>query len=290
MKRLIKIVLMVIIPLTVVIFLFYKTPFGKRLVGGHCDPLSDSCYFKGISSVYYHPQYSFLINVPGYFPLHFISLVNKIDDSDAQTFKRVKEEILFVKNMSHWTSWENSFFSDKKHVYLHGKYIRSADIESFKYIGNGFAVDKNNLYREPDNVLIEDPIIVKTSGGFKPMCFDLYGRDDKNIYYLALTYTNEIRIIEGADSESFNCLQNVYAKDKNYVYYQGKRISSDPLSFQLVGSNEYFAKDKNNVYWNGKIIEGADPNTFHQALDLDEFGGVYADKSYSYDSAGKRTK
>jgi hypothetical protein len=59
--------------------------------------------------------------------------------------------------------------------------------------------------------------------------------------------------IEGADYRSFVILNERYAKDKDFVYYEGGRIAdADPKSFEVVGPTDVRGRDKNGEYWDGK--------------------------------------
>lgn len=52
-----------------------------------------------------------------------------------------------------------------------------------------------------------------------------------------------------------------YRKYENHVYYGTDEIlNSDPNTFEII--DEKFAKDKGQLYSDGKIIEGANPDTF----------------------------
>lgn len=73
-----------------------------------------------------------------------------------------------------------------------------------------------------------------------------------------------------ADVESFQPLDRNFGKDKNNVFWKGRKQSVDYASFQIVAS---VIKDKNHVYHtNGKeynfleIVKDADPKTY-QLLD-----------------------
>jgi len=75
------------------------------------------------------------------------------------------------------------------------------------------------------------------------------------------------QIIKKADTKTFIILENIkYAKDKNFVFLEGKAIKfADPKTFEIISNNGY-SKDNKNVYLDCNIIINADPNTF-KALD-----------------------
>ena len=69
--------------------------------------------------------------------------------------------------------------------------------------------------------------------------------------------------VQGVDVNTFQVIDEIYAKDKNYVYRIGKKMEgADPQSFNVL-SNKAYSKDKFNVYAWGVKIEGADPESFY---------------------------
>lgn len=91
--------------------------------------------------------------------------------------------------------------------------------------------------------------------------------------------------IQGADPDSFEVIDQSYAKDSNYVYYDGKKIVDiPPDSVELVaseltasGANSGYIIIGGKVFCYGGVIEGADPESFTYIL------GAYAmDKHYIY--------
>lgn len=69
-------------------------------------------------------------------------------------------------------------------------------------------------------------------------------------------------IISKADAQTFEILGNeAYARDKNYVFYQGQIIhGADPESFEPLEG--LFAIDKERAYYSGDSIEGASSRDF----------------------------
>ena len=56
-------------------------------------------------------------------------------------------------------------------------------------------------------------------------------------------------------------IKSFFIKDKNNVYYQGKKFKgADPKTFEVLESGH--SKDKNNVYYYKEKIEEADSETF----------------------------
>lgn len=72
----------------------------------------------------------------------------------------------------------------------------------------------------------------------------------------------ELRIIEGADADTFQILSANFAKDKNSVFYKGRTINqADAPTFAAFGET-CFAKDKHRAFYCDNPIQGADTRTF----------------------------
>ena len=85
-----------------------------------------------------------------------------------------------------------------------------------------------------------------------------YFKDKNNVYENFYSDTGPMKIIEGADPETFILLKNdpsnskpAYAKDKTYIYCEGKKLNADYLSFEttfkITGKNT--ARDKNYNFY-----------------------------------------
>ena len=48
---------------------------------------------------------------------------------------------------------------DKKNIYFQGFVVQSADLQTFKVLGKGYAVDKNNMYSRGNKIKWNDHII-----------------------------------------------------------------------------------------------------------------------------------
>ncbi len=72
----------------------------------------------------------------------------------------------------------------------------------------------------------------------------------------------KVKTIEKADTKTFVILKNTkYAKDKNFVFLEGRIIKfANPKTFKII--NNGYSKDNKNVYLDCNIIINADPNTF----------------------------
>jgi len=112
---------------------------------------------------------------------------------------------------------------------------------------------------------IGDPVNSKVSDSY------FYHYRKNLIVYSPMGNWFELGYFESdADVESFQPLDRDFGKDKNNVFWKGRKQSVDYASFQIVAS---VIKDKNHVYHtNGKeynfleIVKDADPKTY-QLLD-----------------------
>jgi len=88
---------------------------------------------------------------------------------------------------------------------------------------------------------------------FEPLN-SIYARDKNYAYY-------EHERIAGADANTFKPLGEIYASDKNDVYYRNKRLPDErPGDFKALDGA--YAVGTNAVYWAGEVVPSADPNTF----------------------------
>lgn len=75
-----------------------------------------------------------------------------------------------------------------------------------------------------------------------------------------------VNYIEGADQETFEVLaEDIYAKDKNRVYYWSNPIpNADAETFRVLQDQQYYpyAKDKTHVFLTDWVVQDADPDTF----------------------------
>ena len=149
---------------------------------------------------------------------------------------------------------DDYFARDDKNVYFFNKKVIGVDAKTFEEVGYDIVKDKNGLHILIDSNETE----IKT----------------KNLK------------ADGIDLKTFKKLDNGYFKDKNNIYYglNGnlyKIKNADLQTFEvlnsLYSSSVYFAKDKNNVYYNGKKLDGIVPNDFEQIQSyfIKDKNGIY---------------
>lgn len=133
-----------------------------------------------------------------------------------------------------------------------------------------------------------------------------YAKDKNNVYYAGYPISWDIQtfrclseitakdknfvyekweIKENLDANSFVYFNKYYAKDKNNVYVSFQNAewwaiisTADKETFEAI--NETYAKDKNNIYVERYILPFADPATF---IVIDQKKQKSKDKNYEYE-------
>jgi len=165
---------------------------------------------------------------------------------------------------------------DKNNIYgIGGRVLEFVDYNSLIVVNDKFIKDKDNIYN-----LVTYPVVPKSIDDITPSLeivegigsyyFDYLGstiyRDNMYIYE---ENDGEFFILEGVDKETFEVINDLYAKDKNHVYdieydIEIKR-GVDPETFEAI--NEDYSKDKYSVYkWSELSL--ADPGTFEIIDDI----------------------
>ena len=221
--------------------------------------------------------------------------VVQLQDVDKNSFILVEDE---------------DFSYDKKNVYYRGRKLNDISSNGFKVvrlvnrrnIPLNFLSDNKNIYKlitvfdeETGELKSVKTAVVKNpkvdSKTFE--VFDYWGNyfhDKNNVYYENELYKIGLKKIEEADKNSFEILNDEFSKDKNNVYYYGKKmkeLSSEGLEF--VGSDFkndkdtiYFLKTKDKVY----ALKTRDGKETYEIvpLNFDVNSFRYSNADYSYSS------
>ena len=148
----------------------------------------------------------------------------------------------------------DNFGKDDKNVYFLDKKLKGIDAKTFEEISFSIVKDKNGLH-----ILLNS---------------DASGIKTRNLK------------INGLDLKTFKKLENGYYKDKNNIYYDlDNNLSTiknaDLATFEVLNSpyssSIYFAKDKNNVYYQNKKIDGLVADGFEQIQSnfIKDRNGIY---------------
>ena len=166
----------------------------------------------------------------------------KLDGANPKTFEIV----------------DDYFARDDKNVYFFNKKVIGVDAKTFEKVGYDIVKDKNGVYFLENVSEENENLEIKT----------------KNLK------------ADGIDLKTLKKLDNGYFKDKNSIYYElsgnlYKMKNVDLPTFEVLNSpyssSVYFAKDKNNVYYNGKKLDGIVPNDFEQIQSyfIKDKNGIY---------------
>ena len=159
------------------------------------------------------------------------------------------------------------------------------DKATFQEIDATYSKDKNGVY-------VWENRGWKKLEGLDPVTFEIinirgsarrYLKDKNGIYSIiySMDGDNDKLVLENLpyDPQTYEVINQLYSKDKNNIYFRGKKISgADKDTFEKIDKYNY-SKDKNNIYYNDKKIEGVDKNTFELTYD---FGSV-VNEYYSKD-------
>ena len=221
--------------------------------------------------------------------------VIQLQDVDKNSFTIVEDE---------------DFSYDKNNVYYRGRKLNDISPNGFKVVRLvnrpnlpiNFLNDNKNIYKLIDVFDEETGELksVKTAVVKNPKVdsktfevFDYWGnyfRDKNNVYYENELYKIGLKKIEDADKNSFEILNDEFSKDKNNVYYYGKKmkeLSSEGLEF--VGNDFkndkdtiYFLKTKDKVY----ALKTRDGKETYEIvpLNFDVNSFRYSNADYSYSS------
>ena len=206
----------------------------------------DDYYYKDKNNVYYESDNN----------------LYKIENADLKTF-----EILD----SSYTGYGN-FSKDKDYIYLNNKKLEEIDAKTFEKMQANLIRDKNGIYKvEKDEEKHEFKIVpINAKINFKNLkSLDWgYFKDDKNIYYFD---EDKFEKIEGADASSFEKVEySSFYKDKNYVYYNGKKIVGMDFKdienideeWSIAELDGTWIQYKDNVYYKGKKLKGISSDNF----------------------------
>ena len=170
-------------------------------------------YSKDKNNVYYHFQ--------------------KIEDVDTGTFEPEGYSI----------------GKDKMGVYYETLKVNGVDVNSFEVLKNDFFKDKNNVYYKNKKLEI-----------FKPKNFEVIDyslvKQNEDLYYFTEDENNNTKFVplesKNVDIDTFQILDDDYAKDKNNTYYKGKIFKEADVKtldkHYDENNNGYKIRDKKKVY------------------------------------------
>jgi len=204
-----------------------------------------------------------------YYKMPYYEIKSKVKDVDIESFEPLKEDRELIGDY---------YAKDNKYVYFYGKKLKDVLPEGFETVKENYVKDSKNVYKIEAEITDSIPISSDNKINTKKISLDGldvktfralengkdvtsidYFVDKNNIYY---AYEN-LEKIQGADKNSFEVLGNYIAKDKNNVYYKGKKMENvDSKSFKNFGN--FIGKDKNRVFYitGNEDIKDADASSF----------------------------
>jgi len=208
-----------------------------------------------------------------YYEMPYFEVKSKVKEADAKSFESFEDR--------NKTVMDSYYGKDNKNVYLLGKKLKNVSPKEFEILNEDYIKDDKNIYK----VKLEEALFFSSNeintkkisvDGLDVKTFRTLENDkeietnyfgDKNsVYYI---YENIDKIKE-ADRNSFKILDYYIAKDKNNVYYKGKKMENvDSESFKEFGS--FIAKDKNRVFY----IEGNEDIKDIDAASFEMMGDTY---------------
>lgn len=205
----------------------------------------------------------------------------------------------------------NYWFKDANSVYYRNKKVEG-DPETFKPLNDAIAVDKNFIYAiisyrgegietlEVDEVIKKHKIIdgeihlinetyvqignsivsAFTKNEFELNTFESITTVRKIDYWRIIVNNvliNKGIILPEIDVETFEVLDYNFLKDKNGIYYDGKKIiGADYSSFKTL--SEEYSTDGKHVYFKEAILKEANPQTFKRASEY----AIWEDGQHQY--------
>nr|WP_314114916.1 DKNYY domain-containing protein [uncultured Leptotrichia sp.] len=204
-----------------------------------------------------------------YYKIPYYEIKSKVKDVDIESFEPLKEDRELIGDY---------YAKDNKYVYFYGKKLKDVLPEGFETVKENYVKDSKNVYKIEADITDSIPISSDNKINTKKISLDGldvktfralennkdvtsidYFVDKNNIYY---AYEN-LEKIQGADKNSFEVLGNYIAKDKNNVYYKGRKMENvDSASIKTFGN--FIGKDKNRVFYitGNEDIKDADAKSF----------------------------
>ena len=213
-----------------------------------------------------------------YYKMPYYEIKSKVKDVDIESFEPLKEDRELIGDY---------YAKDNKYVYFYGKKLKDVLPEGFETVKENYVKDSKNVYKIKAEITDSIPISSDNKINTKKISLDGldvrtfralenskdvtsidYFVDKNNIYYAY----EDLEKIQGADKNSFEVLGYYIAKDKNNVYYNGKKMENvDSKSFKNFG--DFIGKDKNRVFYvaGNKDIKDVDAESFEMMGDTDYF-------------------
>ena len=210
-------------------------------------------------------------------------LDKKLKGIDAKTFEEISFSIVKDKNGLHIL-----LNSDDSGIKTRNLKISGLDLKTFKKLENGYYKDKNNIYYDLDNNLstIKNADLATFEVLNSPYSSSIYFAKDKNNVY----YQN--KKIDGLVADGFEQIQSNFIKDRNGIYKfeedeNEKSLKITPINAKIDFENlkeldwKYFGDDKNIYYFDENDFKKLD-NADVNSFERIEYTGFFKDKNNVY--------
>ncbi len=243
-----------------------------------------------------------------------IEMYYKKDNAIYCKTRTTSKDLLVTKDINSFELFSYSSTTNREHatygrdstnVYLYGKAIKDADVDTFKPLAvNGYAIDSSNVYYFGNSFPNADPKTFVLTMSYPITAYDntaiyvlgnriplitkertlliekpitaqsrIYEKTDTQVrtYYNVEEYrkSHVQRTLSEVDPKSFSIISNRYTRDNTHVYLDGIIIKdANAKTFEVLGNG--YARDNTNVYLHSQKVKSANPATFSV------IGGAYA--------------
>lgn len=177
------------------------------------------------------------------------------------------ERILNEADLQSFSILDNDYAKDKNHIFHEGLILRNRDVESFRVLPHSLTVDNLGAYHSNQ--------MISGSDGPSFRILNAYHYKDKSNVFI-YDGVNVVKL-NTIDYSSFKVIKEKYAKDKNYVLYNGNILEGiNSKQFKLLQWD--YSMDPNSVFY--KDLKVAANPTYFEVL---EYGYAKDDKSIFYE-------
>ncbi len=160
--------------------------------------------------------------------------------------------------------YDHEWACDRQNVYHLASKVRDADVHTFEVLNAIFRKDKNRIYcadgiakrGDPKTFEVLDHGTARFCGG---RCG--YARDAEHVYFHDSGEGN-VKLLRGANRDSFQVLRGGFATDGKRVYVFGRRIPKvDVATFKPLRG--HYSREANQAYYlNFEMMEQVDLESF----------------------------
>jgi DKNYY family len=177
------------------------------------------------------------------------------DGKDYFTTQRTRLKLLEADSQ-HFQYLSDGYARDTKKVFLEGQSFPVKEATSFKVLEYGFARDRLTGY-------YQDAFVTGSDGSSFKVLDAHYAKDHAHVFYAFTDLSSQPAPrswrLEGALLDSFEALEDGYAKDAKRAYHAGKSLAGS-IPFEVLSLG--YAKTNRQVFYEGKAIPGADAASF----------------------------